>query len=61
MKCPCKGAILVVLGAIGLLSYFNVVALPYLELIWPVVAIIIGVLSFTGFCCWRDTQRKNEN
>ena len=55
--CPCKGALLVLLGLLGLAAYFNVYALPYLEIIWPVLAVVLGLMVFKGICCHCCTKK----
>jgi len=50
-KCYCKGGALIILGILGFLAYFNVWTLPYLSIIWPIVAVVAGIMSLTGICC----------
>jgi len=50
-KCYCKGGALIIVGILGFLAYFNVWTLPYLAIIWPIIAVIAGILVAMGICC----------
>jgi len=52
-KCYCKGGLLVLLGVLGLLQYFNVVNLSFMywAVFEPVLVLILGVLVLLGVCC----------
>ncbi|MFH1663599.1 MAG: hypothetical protein ABH986_02185 [archaeon] len=50
-KCYCQGIALIVIGLIGFLAYFNVWTMPYLAIIWPIIAVVVGIMSITGICC----------
>ncbi|PIN98937.1 MAG: hypothetical protein COT90_02010 [Candidatus Diapherotrites archaeon CG10_big_fil_rev_8_21_14_0_10_31_34] len=50
-KCYCKGGALIIVGVLGFLAYFNVWTLPYLTVIWPIIAVITGIMVAMGICC----------
>ena len=50
-KCWCKGGILIILAILGFLSYGAIYHLPGLNIIWPIVALVVGILDLFGICC----------